>query len=323
MPAASEQARRPRARAGERTTDMRILGGYRAVPASMAAVAPLADRESPRVSMRRMNDSTPRWQFWIDRGGTFTDLIGRAPDGRLHSLKLLSEQPGRYADAAVEGTRRLLGLRPGEPLTPAQVECVKMGTTVATNALLERKGAPTVLVTTQGFGAALRIATQARPRLFERHIRLPELLHGRVVEARERVDVNGGVVQALDLAHLRGALQQAQQAGFDACAIVFMPGWRHRAHATAAAALARELGFSQVSVSHEVSAAMKLVPRGDTTVVDAYLSPILRRYVDQVAAQMPGVPLFFMQSSGGLTGARHFQGKDAILSGPAGGIVGT
>ncbi|MEJ6003531.1 hydantoinase B/oxoprolinase family protein [Paucibacter soli] len=263
-----------------------------------------------------------RWQFWIDRGGTFTDLVGRAPDGALHTLKLLSENPEQYRDAAVEGIRRLLGLQAHETISAAQVACVKMGTTVATNALLERKGEPTVLVITQGFRDALRIAYQARPRLFDRRIQLPELLYERVIEARERVGAHGELEQAIDLADLRQQLQAAHAAGLRACAIVFMHGYRYHAHELAAAALARELGFTQVSVSHQASPLMRLVGRGDTTVVDAYLSPILRRYVEQVAAQMPGVPLLFMQSSGGLTEAGQFQGKDAILSGPAGGIVG-
>ncbi len=270
-----------------------------------------------------MNPPIPkRWQFWIDRGGTFTDVVGRAPGGGLHALKLLSENPEQYADAAVEGMRRLLGLQPGQPITPAQVECVKMGTTVATNALLERKGDRTLLVTTRGFKDALRIAYQARPRLFDRHIVLPEMLYERVIEAQERVGAQGDVLQPLEEAHLRERLWAAFDAGIRAVAIVFMHGYRYTAHEQAAARIARELGFTQVSASHEVSPLMKLVSRGDTTVVDAYLSPILRRYVDQVAAQMPGVRLFFMQSSGGLTEAHHFQGKDAILSGPAGGIVG-
>ncbi|WP_046112232.1 hydantoinase B/oxoprolinase family protein [Aquincola tertiaricarbonis] len=264
----------------------------------------------------------PRWQFWIDRGGTFTDIVGRAPGGVLHTLKLLSEDPGRYDDAAVEGIRRLLQLEPDEPVTPELVGCVKMGTTVATNALLERKGDRTVLVTTRGFRDALRIAYQARPRLFDRRILLPELLHERVIEADERIGADGSVVQPLDEAALRTRLQQAFDSGIRACAVVFMHGWRFTAHEAAAGALAREIGFTQVSISHEVSPLIKLVPRGDTTVVDAYLSPILRRYVDRVAAQMPGVRLLFMQSSGGLAEARRFQGKDAILSGPAGGIVG-
>ncbi|MEO5733228.1 MAG: hydantoinase B/oxoprolinase family protein [Rubrivivax sp.] len=270
-----------------------------------------------------MSASTPnRWQFWIDRGGTFTDIVGRAPDGALKTLKLLSENPEQYPDAAVEGIRRMLGLKGDQAITAEQVECVKMGTTVATNALLERKGDRTLLVTTQGFGDALRIAYQARPRLFERHIVLPELLYDRVVQAQERVGAHGDVLQPLDAALLRKDMQAAFDDGIRACAIVFMHGYRYPAHEAAAAALAHEIGYEQVSVSHEVSPLMKLVSRGDTTVVDAYLSPILRRYVDRVASQMPGVNLFFMQSSGGLTEAHHFQGKDAILSGPAGGIVG-
>ncbi|MFY7915986.1 MAG: hydantoinase/oxoprolinase N-terminal domain-containing protein, partial [Rubrivivax sp.] len=263
-----------------------------------------------------------RWQFWIDRGGTFTDIVGRRPDGRLVTHKLLSENPERYRDAAVAGIRHLLGLKPGEPVTPAQVACVKMGTTVATNALLERKGEPTLLVTTAGFRDALRIAYQNRPRLFDRQILLPELLYSRVIEAQERVGAQGELLQALDEAHLRERLWAAFDAGLRSVAIVFLHGWRFTAHEAAAARIAREVGFTQISTSHETSPLMKFVSRGDTTVVDAYLSPILRRYVDQVAAEMPGVRLFFMQSSGGLTDASVFHGKDAILSGPAGGIVG-
>lgn len=263
-----------------------------------------------------------RWQFWIDRGGTFTDVVGKRPDGTLVTHKLLSENPEQYRDAAVAGIRHLLGLKPGEPVTPDRVECVKMGTTVATNALLERKGEATLLVTTQGFGDALRIAYQNRPRLFDRQIVLPELLYSAVVEAQERVAVDGEVLQPLDEAHLRTQLAQAHAQGVRSVAVVFMHGWRHTAHEQAAARLAREVGFTQVSTSHQTSPMMKLVSRGDTTVVDAYLSPILRRYVDQVASEMPGVKLMFMQSSGGLTDAQVFAGKDAILSGPAGGIVG-
>ena len=263
-----------------------------------------------------------RWQFWIDRGGTFTDVVGRRPDGTLVTHKLLSENPEQYRDAAVAGMRHLLGLAAGEPITPDLVECVKMGTTVATNALLERKGEPTLLVITRGFRDALRIAYQDRPRLFDRHIVLPELLYKRVIEAQERVGADGAVIEPLDEDHLRERLWAAYDAGLRSVAIVFMHGWRWPAHEQAAAWLARSLGFTQVSVSHEVSPLMKLVSRGDTTVVDAYLSPILRRYVEQVAAEMPGVKLFFMRSSGGLADARAFQGKDAILSGPAGGIVG-
>jgi 5-oxoprolinase (ATP-hydrolysing) len=263
-----------------------------------------------------------RWQFWVDRGGTFTDIVGCAPDGTLHTDKLLSENPSQYADAAVEGIRRLLGLAPGELITARLVACVKMGTTVATNALLERKGERTVLVITRGFRDALRIATQARPRLFDRRIVLPELLYERVIEAAERVGARGELIEPLDEAALERELAAAFTHGVRACAIVFMHGYRYVEHERAAEAIARRIGFTQISVSHRVSPLMKLVPRGDTTVVDAYLSPILRRYVDGVAHLMPGVPLFFMQSSGGLTQADHFQGKDAILSGPAGGIVG-
>jgi 5-oxoprolinase (ATP-hydrolysing) len=263
-----------------------------------------------------------RWQFWIDRGGTFTDVVGRRPDGTLVTHKLLSDNPEQYDDAAVAGIRHLLGLRPGEPITPERVDCVKMGTTVATNALLERKGEPTLLVTTRGFRDALRIAYQNRPRLFDRHIVLPELLYSQVVEARERVAAQGEVIMPLDEAQLRADLAAAYGRGLRSVAIVFMHGYRFTAHEQAAARIARELGFTQISTSHGTSPMMKFVSRGDTTVVDAYLSPILRRYVEHVAAQMPGVKLFFMQSSGGLADAHAFQGKDAILSGPAGGIVG-
>ena len=266
--------------------------------------------------------TTPRWQFWIDRGGTFTDIVGKRPDGSLVTHKLLSENPEQYRDAAVAGIRHLLGLKAGEPVTPEQVECVKMGTTVATNALLERKGEPTLLITTQGFRDALRIAYQNRPRLFDRQIVLPELLYERVIEACERMGAHGDVVEPLDEAHLRERLWAAYDAGLRSAAIVFMHGYRYTDHEQAAARIAHEVGFTQVSTSHETSPMMKFVSRGDTTVVDAYLSPILRRYVDQVASEMPGVKLFFMQSSGGLTDAHAFQGKDAILSGPAGGIVG-
>ena len=263
-----------------------------------------------------------RWQFWIDRGGTFTDVVGKRPDGSLVTHKLLSENPEQYPDAAVAGIRHLLDLQPGEPVTPDRVECVKMGTTVATNALLERKGEPTLLVTTQGFRDALRIAYQNRPRLFDRHIQLPELLYREVVEARERVDAQGQIVHALDEVHLRDALAAAYGRGLRSVAIVFMHGYRYTGHEQVAARIAAEAGFTQVSTSHGTSPLMKFVSRGDTTVVDAYLSPILRRYVQQVASEMPGVKLFFMQSSGGLSDAACFQGKDAILSGPAGGIVG-
>jgi len=264
----------------------------------------------------------PRWQFWIDRGGTFTDVVGRKPDGTLVTYKLLSENPEQYKDAAVAGIRHLLGLKGDEPVTPDRVECVKMGTTVATNALLERKGEPTLLVTTRGFRDALRIAYQNRPRLFDRHIVLPELLYQVVVEADERVGAHGDLVQALDEVALREAMQAQYASGLRSVAIVFMHGYRYSAHEQVAKRIAQQIGFTQISTSHETSPMMKFVGRGDTTVVDAYLSPILGRYVDRVAQEMPGVRLFFMQSSGGLTDAHAFQGKDAILSGPAGGIVG-
>ncbi len=272
--------------------------------------------------MKTTVDQSGKLAFWIERGGTFTDVVGKRPDGQLLTHKLLSENPEQYRDAAVAGIRHLLGLRAGEPVTPDQVACVKMGTTVATNALLERKGEPTLLVTTQGFRDALRIAYQNRPRLFDRHIVLPELLYREVIEAQERVGAQGEVLQPLQLPALRAQLQAAYDRGLRSVAIVFMHGYRYNAHEAQAAALAQELGFTQISTSHETSPLMKFVSRGDTTVVDAYLSPILRRYVEQVASEMPGVPLYFMQSSGGLTDAHAFQGKDAILSGPAGGIVG-
>ena len=262
------------------------------------------------------------WQFWIDRGGTFTDIVAKKPDGSLLTHKLLSENPEQYRDAAIAGIRHLLGLKTGEPIRADVVECVKMGTTVATNALLERKGEPTLLVTTRGFRDALRIAYQNRPRLFDRHIVLPELLYSAVVEAHERVSAQGEVLQVLDKLLLKEELIAQYLLGLRSVSIVFMHGYRYTDHEKAARQLAQEVGFTQISTSHETSPMMKFVSRGDTTVVDAYLSPILRRYVEQVAAEMPGVKLFFMQSSGGLADAHVFQGKDAILSGPAGGIVG-
>ncbi|MDQ1815551.1 hydantoinase B/oxoprolinase family protein [Massilia sp. CCM 9210] len=262
------------------------------------------------------------WQFWIDRGGTFTDIVARQPDGSLVTHKLLSENPEQYSDAAVAGIRHLLGLRPGDPIPVEAIEAVKMGTTVATNALLERKGERTALAITRGFRDALRIAYQNRPKLFDRHIVLPELLYSHVVEIDERMGAHGDVLTPLDDTATRAALQTAYDDGARSLAIVFMHGYRYTAHEAACARIARAIGYTQVSVSHEVSPMMKLVARGDTTVVDAYLSPILRRYVDQVAAEMPTVNLQFMQSNGGLTDARAFQGKDSILSGPAGGIVG-
>jgi 5-oxoprolinase (ATP-hydrolysing) len=270
-----------------------------------------------------MTDPThARWQFWIDRGGTFTDIVARRPGGSLLTHKLLSENPERYRDAAVHGMRELLGLAPGAPIAQGTIEAVKMGTTVATNALLERTGERTVLAITRGFGDALRIAYQNRPKLFVRRIELPTMLYERVIEIDERLDAHGTMVRALDLAAAEKSLRAAFDDGIGACAIVLMHGYRYPVHEVRLAEIARSIGFRQVSVSHEVSPLMKLVSRGDTTVVDAYLSPILRRYVARVEADLPGVTLQFMQSSGGLTEAHRFQGKDAILSGPAGGIVG-
>ncbi len=264
----------------------------------------------------------PRWQFWIDRGGTFTDVVGRRPDGALVTHKLLSENPGRYADAALAGIRALLGLKGEAPIPAGLVEAVKMGTTVATNALLERKGERTALFITRGFRDALRIAYQNRPRIFDRHIVLPEMLYSKVWEVDERIGARGEVILPLDLSTTEEKLREASGEGYRSVAIVLMHGYRFTDHERKVAEIARRIGFPQVSVSSEVSPLMKLVGRGDTTVVDAYLSPILRRYVDRVAAELAGVQLLFMQSSGGLTDARRFQGKDAILSGPAGGIVG-
>ncbi|HEX3515477.1 MAG TPA: hydantoinase B/oxoprolinase family protein [Trebonia sp.] len=261
------------------------------------------------------------WDFWVDRGGTFTDIVARRPDGALTAHKLLSVSPA-YPDASVAGIRHLLGVPPGAPLPTGQIGTVRLGTTVATNALLERKGEPTVLVITEGFRDALRIAYQARPRIFDRHIVLPEQLYDRVIEVRERVGANGDLVRPLDEAKAERALRQAYDDGFRAAAIVFMHGYRYQEHEQRVGRLAKRIGFTQVSESHEVSPLMRIVSRGDTTVVDAYLSPVLQRYVDDVTAELNGVRVLFMQSNGGLTEARSFRGKDSILSGPAGGIVG-
>ena len=263
-----------------------------------------------------------QWQFWIDRGGTFTDIVAKKPDGSLVTHKLLSENPERYKDAAVQGVRDLLGLQPDEPIPADQIEAVKMGTTVATNALLERKGERTLLVVTRGFRDQLRIAYQARPKLFVRKIELPELLYESVVEVDERIGAHGDVVLPLNEAKARIDLQAAFSEGFRTVAVCLMHGYRYTQHEATLKRIAQDIGFTQISVSHEVSPLMKFVSRGDTAVVDAYLSPILRRYVEQVQSALGNVRLQFMQSSGGLTDAHKFQGKDAILSGPAGGIVG-
>src|SRR5262250_2434218 len=294
------------------------------------------------------------WDFWIDRGGTFTDVIGRRPNGALVAHKLLSDNPEAYGDAAVQGIRNLIGVKPDEPIPQGIIGSVKMGTTVATNALLERKGERTLLLITKGFRDALKIGYQARPKIFARHIIKPQMLYERVVEVDERVRADGTVEKEPDLAAVRAELSAALAAGIKAVAIVFMHAYRYCEHEQRVAALAREIGFPQVSVSHEVSPLIKLVGRGDTTVVDAYLSPILQRYVARVARDMgtsvaanrdasppvsplageaqqrgthtpmaPAAPrLMFMMSSGGLTAAELFQGKDAILSGPAAGVVG-
>ena len=266
--------------------------------------------------------ATPGWQFWIDRGGTFTDVVARAPDGRVLSHKLLSENPGAYEDAALQGIRDVLGLPADAPLPEAEIDAVKMGTTAATNALLERRGEPCVLAVTRGFADALRIGYQNRPRLFDRRVVLPAMLYDRVVEIDERVAADGAVLRPLDEDAARAALAEARAAGLDACAVLFMHGWRYPAHERRAAELAREAGFSQVSASHEVAPLMKLVGRGDTAVADAYLSPVIGRYVARVAKATGRARLMFMQSNGGLADARSFRGKDAILSGPAGGVVG-
>ena len=259
------------------------------------------------------------WQFWIDRGGTFTDVVARAPDGGLHTAKLLSEDPARAEDAAIAAIRLLTGVAEG-PLPPCDV---RMGTTVATNALLERKGEPTVLAITRGFGDALTIGSQERPELFVRQIVLPQPLHTAVIEIDERVSAEGEVLRALNEAAAAQAFADAVAQGFHSIAIILMHGWQHTAHEARLAVLAREAGFTQVSVSHQLAPLIKLVPRGDTTLVDAYLSPVLRRYVDSFAAQLGGAGgALFMQSSGGLVEGARFHGKDAILSGPAGGIVG-
>ncbi len=266
------------------------------------------------------------WEFWIDRGGTFTDVVGSAPDGQLLTVKLLSENPERYADAAVQGIRDCLGLGTGQPIPDGAIAAVKMGTTVATNALLERKGERVLLLVTEGFADLLRIGTQARPALFDLNIRRPDLLYDRVFEVAGRLDADGAEVRPLDEPAILAALAVARDDGIEAVAVALMHGHVNPAHEARVGVMASEAGFAQVSLSHQVSRLAKIVPRGDTTVVDAYLSPILQRYVAQVKAALDigraTGRLLFMQSNGGLTEAARFQGKDAILSGPAGGIVG-
>ncbi len=268
------------------------------------------------------HQSTQRWQFWIDRGGTFTDIVARKPDGTLLTRKLLSENPGNYKDASIQGIRDLLGSDAQAELNPESVSVVKMGTTVATNALLERTGEPCVLVTTEGFKDGLRIGYQTRPDLFSRQIVAPDLLYQEVVEIEQRHSASGEVITPLNAGQAERELQRCYDAGIRSCAIVFVHGYRYHEHERQVAEIAGQIGYTQISASFQVSPLMKYVSRGDTTVVDAYLSPVLRRYVDQVAADISGVRLMFMQSNGGLTDANRFQGKDSILSGPAGGIVG-
>ncbi len=263
------------------------------------------------------------WQFWVDRGGTFTDIVAKDPNGALHTHKLLSENPEVYADAAVHGIRALLGLAPDAAIPEGRIGAVKMGTTVATNALLERKGERTVLLITRGLRDLLRIGYQNRPRLFDLNIVLPELLYSEVIEVDERLDAEGNVVTALDAAAAKTALVAAHEQGYRSVAIALMHSYRFPAHEQTLGDIAQAVGFSQVSLSHKASPLIKLVARGDTVVVDAYLSPILRRYVRQVADALGAqTPLMFMRSNGGLTDAGLFEGRDAILSGPAGGVVG-
>ncbi|MDD5388891.1 MAG: hydantoinase B/oxoprolinase family protein [Gallionellaceae bacterium] len=263
------------------------------------------------------------WQFWIDRGGTFTDIVARAPDGRLIQHKLLSEDPEHYQDAAIAGIRRQLGLPASEAIPPGLIEAVKMGTTVGTNALLTGNGEATLLVTTKGFADTLEIGDQARPDIFALNIRKPAALHARVIEADERLSATGEVLTALDEETLLEALRQAHADGLSACAIAFLHSWKNPAHELAAGEMARAAGFTQVSLSHQASPLIKFVPRAETAVLDATLSPPVRRYVAQVAGALPtDIRLEFMQSNGGLTDAAHFQGKDSVLSGPAGGLIG-
>ena len=262
------------------------------------------------------------WQFWIDRGGTFTDIVARNPAGQLVTHKLLSENPEQYADAAIQGIRDLLGLSSEQVIPREQIEVVRMGTTVATNALLEHKGEPVLFVTTQGFKDALRIGYQQRPNLFALDIELPQMLYADVLEVAERIGAQGDIIQVPDPSVIQADLQHAFQQGLRSVAIVLMHAYRYPQHEQLIAKIAHGIGFTQISTSHQASPLIKWVGRGDTTVVDAYLSPVLRRYVQQVTQALPQIPLFFMQSNGGLTHADHFQGKDAILSGPAGGVVG-
>ena len=266
--------------------------------------------------------SLQRWQFYIDRGGTFTDIVGKTPQGEIIVHKLLSENPEQYRDAPIQGIRDVMGIPKDEPIPTAEIEVVKMGTTVATNALLERTGDRVVLLITKGFKDALRIGYQNRPDIFARRIVLPSMLYESVIEIDERFDARGNELKAVNKQQVKRDLQTAYRKGIECCAIVLMHGYRYPQHELEVAEIAREVGFAQISISHQVSPLIKLVSRGDTTVVDAYLTPILRRYIDRLASQLPDTQLMFMKSDGGLVKADNFQGKDSILSGPAGGIVG-
>ena len=263
-----------------------------------------------------------RWQFYIDRGGTFTDIVAKTPQDEIIVYKLLSENPEQYQDAPIQGIRNLMGIPQDEPIPTQQIEVVKMGTTVATNALLERKGDRVVLLITKGFKDALQIGYQNRPDIFARQIVLPSMLYEAVLEIDERYDANGNELKPVNKPQVKQDLQTVYDTGINCCAIVLMHGYRYTQHELEVAEIAREIGFTQISISHQVSPLMKLVSRGDTTVVDAYLTPILRRYIDRLASQLPDTQLMFMKSDGGLVDAANFQGKDSILSGPAGGIVG-
>ena len=266
--------------------------------------------------------SSQHWQFYIDRGGTFTDIVGKNPDGKIMVHKLLSENPEHYQDAPIQGIRDVMGIPPDEPLPTEKIAVVKMGTTVATNALLERKGDRVVLLITKGFKDALRIGYQNRPDIFARQILLPSMLYESVIEIDERYDANGNELKSVDSQQVQPDLQDVYDTGINCCAIVLMHGYRYNQHELEVAEIARQIGFTQISISHQVSPLIKLVSRGDTTVVDAYLTPILRRYIDRITSQLPDTHLMFMKSDGGLVAAANFQGKDSILSGPAGGIVG-
>ena len=263
-----------------------------------------------------------RWQFYIDRGGTFTDIVAKTPQNEIITYKLLSENPEQYRDAPIQGIRDLMGIARHEPIPTEQIEVVKMGTTVATNALLERKGDRVVLLITRGFRDALRIGYQNRPDIFARQIVLPSVLYESVVEIDERYDTHGNELQPVNRKQVKQDLEQIYAAGIRCCAIVLMHGYRYRRHELQVGEIAKEVGFTQISISHRVSPLIKFISRGDTTVVDAYLTPILRRYIDRITSQLPDTQLMFMKSDGGLVNAENFQGKDSILSGPAGGIVG-